>query len=110
MTYILTTSPMYQGLKNNIATRLMQTKLQAWPEGTPDFVTHEVFKNYIQEISRNTGVEELTSYGARVTEIKKEGQKWSLIHTVLGQNSHNIEDQHKLVGFKFTRRKDTHIY
>jgi hypothetical protein len=61
----------------------MQTKLHTWPEGTNDFVSHEVLKQYIQEIAVRTGVGRATTYGARVIEIKKRGHKWSLNYTTL---------------------------
>ncbi|KAF2431629.1 dimethylaniline monooxygenase [Tothia fuscella] len=89
-------SPVYYGLKNNIATSLMQTKQLGWPDGTLDFVTHAVFKNYIQEISSKTGVQSLTKYGARVSAVKKEGLKWSLTYTVLGKDLNEPSQQYEL--------------
>jgi cation diffusion facilitator CzcD-associated flavoprotein CzcO len=81
--YSLRPSPVYKGLKNNVSTRLMQTKLHTWPEGMNDFVSHEVLKQYIQEIAIRAGVERVTSYGSRVTEVKKSGHQWLLNYTTL---------------------------
>ncbi|OCK87034.1 FAD dependent oxidoreductase [Cenococcum geophilum 1.58] len=60
--------PCYLGLTNNVSTRLLQTEVSAWPSGTPDFVHHPVIEDYIQNMSRTTGVDAITLYGARVTD------------------------------------------
>jgi cation diffusion facilitator CzcD-associated flavoprotein CzcO len=82
----------------------MQTKLHTWPEGTTDFVGHEVMKQYIQEISMRTGVERATTYGARVTEVKKMGHKWSLNYTTL--ETQEIK-KHEAVSIRFLCRNYT---
>ena len=63
---------------NNISTPLMRVTLNAWPEGTPDFVNHRALEKYIQDTSRKTGVDGVTVYGARVTDVRKYGSKWKV--------------------------------
>jgi len=76
-------SPAYNGLTNNVATRLMKTKLHDWPEGTEDYVNHRVLKDYIQGIAKKTGVEDSTVFGAKVTRVEKEGKIWSLTYETI---------------------------
>ncbi|KAL5355533.1 hypothetical protein BJX96DRAFT_170761 [Aspergillus floccosus] len=83
--------PAYNSLKNNVPTRLMRVKLGAWPEGTPEFVSHTVMKEYIQTISQSTGVEDATVYGARVTDVYKKGDSWKVHWTVLQDRSGVVE-------------------
>lgn len=99
---------MYQGLKNNVSTRLMQTKLHTWPEGTNDFVGHEILKQYIQDIATKTEIEKAIRYGARVTEINKKGPNWSLNYTRLEPNR-GVE-KHTQVGNYFPVQITTLIY
>jgi len=61
----------------------MKTKLQEWPEGTQDYVNHRILKDYIQSLAKNTGVEESTIFGAKVTTVKKEGKTWTLVYETL---------------------------
>ncbi|PYH42507.1 putative FAD dependent oxidoreductase [Aspergillus saccharolyticus JOP 1030-1] len=75
--------PCYVGLKNNVETTLMRVKLNAWPEGTPEFVSHKVMKEYIQDTSRKAGADGVTIYGARVTSVRKDGHKWHVTWTTL---------------------------
>ncbi|KAJ5413283.1 FAD dependent oxidoreductase [Penicillium sp. CMV-2018d] len=75
--------PCYDSLRNNIATPLLRTTLNDWPENTPDYVNHHVLLEYIQETSKRTGVDKVTEYGALVTKIYKQGQKWQLNWTSL---------------------------
>jgi len=78
-------SPAYHGLTNNVATRLMKTKLHEWPEGTEDYVNHRILKEYIQGIAKKTGVEDSTVFGAKVTKVEKEGKTWSLTYETLAK-------------------------
>ncbi|KAJ5528723.1 hypothetical protein N7527_002116 [Penicillium freii] len=75
--------PCYDSLRNNIATPLLRTTLNNWPENTPDYVNHHVLLEYIQETSESTGVDKVTEYGALVTNIYKQGQKWQVTWTSL---------------------------
>jgi cation diffusion facilitator CzcD-associated flavoprotein CzcO len=63
--------PTYEGLKNNVALPLMKTTLADWPEGLDDFVNQRHLETYIQEISRTTGVHQITEYRTRVEEISR---------------------------------------
>lgn len=56
----------------------MRTKLSAWPDGTADFVPHNILKDYIQHVSKSSGVHESTVYRARVTSLVKSEEKWHL--------------------------------
>ncbi|TLD26093.1 FAD/NAD(P)-binding domain-containing protein [Venturia nashicola] len=91
--------PCYVGLKNNVATRLMKTTLNDWPSGTPDYVSHHVLKDYIQETSRINGVDALTIYGARVVDLIKgpTDKQWDLRFTTLRRDSLNskVEEQER---------------
>ncbi|KAJ9148583.1 Flavin adenine dinucleotide binding [Pleurostoma richardsiae] len=71
--------PCYSSLMNNVSTGMLQTSLLQWPEGTPASVKHYVLKEYIQDISKTTGVNELTHYDTRVKELKKTDGKWNLV-------------------------------
>lgn len=84
-------SPAYDSLKNNVSTPLMRVKLGPWPEGTPDYVSHTVMKEYIQTISQRTGVEDATIYGARVTDVYKKGDAWRVHWTVLRDRAGVVE-------------------
>ncbi|KAL4937216.1 hypothetical protein BDV06DRAFT_232720 [Aspergillus oleicola] len=70
--------PCYYGLKNNVSTPLMRVKLNAWPEETPDFVSHSVLSAYIQDTSVKSGVHDITIYGARVKNLEKRGESWEV--------------------------------
>lgn len=39
----------YEGLKDNVSTRLMKLKLNDWPPGTTGFVNHPVPAAFIRE-------------------------------------------------------------
>ncbi|GES58248.1 pantothenate transporter [Aspergillus terreus] len=86
--------PAYDSLKNNVPTPLMRVKLGPWPEGTPDYVSHTVMKEYIQTISQSTGVEGVTIYGARVTDVYKKGDAWRVHWSVLRDRAGVAERYH----------------
>lgn len=68
--------PCYESLTNNVSTPLLRTKLNAWPEGTAPYVNHHVLKDYIQDTAKKAGVEQITIYGALVTNVLKKADKW----------------------------------
>ncbi|KAE8321610.1 major facilitator superfamily domain-containing protein [Aspergillus sergii] len=78
--------PCYEGLRNNVPTPLIRVKLNAWPEGTPDFVSHDVIKDYIQDTSRKARVDDVTIYGARVKDLRKRGDKWEVVWSTVREN------------------------
>lgn len=88
-------SPCYASLKNNVPTRLLRTKLCAWPEGTEDFVSHCTVKTYIQTIAVQEGVESSIIYGARVTNAKKTEGLWNLTYVALrkGENDEAYREE-----------------
>jgi hypothetical protein len=67
----------------------MRTKLNAWPPGTPDYVSHRVLKEYIQDTAKRTGVEELTIFGANVSKLRKTGNEWIVTYSTLRKDSLN---------------------
>lgn len=77
----------------------MKTTLNSWPVGTPDFTTHDILKDYIQETSRRTGVEEITKYGARVSNIRKENGRWQLSYSTLDTKDGQIQEQQSVETF-----------
>jgi hypothetical protein len=68
--------PCYVSLKNNVSTSLLRTSLGAWPEGTEDFVNHQLFEDYIVSLSRVNGVDVRTHYKTRVEDVKRVGESW----------------------------------
>lgn len=77
----------------------MKTTLNDWPPGTPDYVSHDVLRDYIQETSRINGVDALTIYGARVVDLRKgpKDKQWELRFTTLRRDSSNskVEEQQR---------------
>jgi hypothetical protein len=70
----------------------MRVTLNAWPEGTPDYVSHNVMKEYIQDTSKKTRVEDVTIYGARVKNVLKQGEGWSVTWSTLkGEDAGVVE-------------------
>ena len=82
--------PCYEGLSNNVATRLLALTLNSWKPGTDDFVNHAVLNEYIQETSHKTGVHERTLYRTRVEHISKDGSIWR-VHTSTATKSEGLE-------------------
>lgn len=80
--------PCYEGLMNNVPTRMMRSTLLQWPEGTPDHVTHKEIETYVQELARKTGAQDVTLYNTRVEEAVKrpETGRWSLRSRTLKRN------------------------
>ncbi|KAJ5313290.1 uncharacterized protein N7443_000174 [Penicillium atrosanguineum] len=93
--------PCYESLTNNVSTPLLRTKLNAWPEGTPHYVNHNVLKEYIQDTSKKTGVDDVTIYGALVKQVYKEDQNWHVHWTTLNEESGtgNIVEHQKSAKF-----------
>lgn len=74
----------------------MRVKLNAWPEGTPDFVSHRIMKEYIQDTSKKCGVDTVTIYGARVVNARKEGSTWKVSWTTLHEDRDTGKIEEKL--------------
>ncbi|KAH8668728.1 hypothetical protein BX600DRAFT_435250 [Xylariales sp. PMI_506] len=70
--------PCYKGLRNNVPTSLMRSTLLSYPEGTPDFVTHDVLEAYIQSLAAHTGAQERVQLDTAVDTVFKnpETAKW----------------------------------
>ena len=77
--------PCYEGLSNNVSTRLMKLRINPWPDGTADFVNHRVLNEYIQDTSHKSGVHSRTIYDTRVEKVSKRGhgQAWKVQTTTL---------------------------
>lgn len=82
--------PCYEGLMNNVPTRMMRSTLLQWPKGTPDHTTHNEIEKYVQTLAHETGVQEVTLYNTRVEEVikKPETGSWSLRSSTLHKNEH----------------------
>ncbi|KAJ5413284.1 hypothetical protein N7465_005589 [Penicillium sp. CMV-2018d] len=78
--------PCYYNLKNNVPTPLLEVTLKEWPKDTPDFVKHQVVQQYIEEMSMKAQVHDATIYGARVRNIGKTGENWTVSWSTLQQN------------------------
>lgn len=98
-------------MKNNVGTRMLETTLNQFPNGTEDFVSHAVLKDYIQDTAVKTGVHELTQYDTEVKNISKEGAKWivetATLHSnedgrTLGKSSQSVGEHELLRCFKLT--------
>ncbi|KAF6232137.1 hypothetical protein HO173_009731 [Letharia columbiana] len=86
--------PCYEGLTNNVSTRLMKLKINSWPPGTADFVNHRVLNEYIQDTSYKTGVHLTTKYNTRVEKVFKSGQDWKMQTSTLTRDQgalHRVE-------------------
>ena len=70
--------PCYEGLSNNVSTRLMKLKINSWPSGSADFVNHRVLNDYIQDTASKSGVHSKTRYNTRVEKIFKSGPVWNV--------------------------------
>ncbi|KAL2871159.1 major facilitator superfamily domain-containing protein [Aspergillus lucknowensis] len=91
--------PCYDGLKNNVSTPLMRVKLNAWPQGTPDFVPHTVMKEYIQDTSRKTGVHDITVYGSRVKNVSKIDGSWLVTWSSLEIAGEGVQEREQSSAF-----------
>jgi lysine/ornithine N-monooxygenase len=56
----------------------MKTSLHEWPQGTPDYTTHDVMKNYIQEVTHLFKVHEHIRFQTNVLELKKGDSAWNV--------------------------------
>jgi hypothetical protein len=78
----------------------MRTKLNSWPSGTPDFVTHVVMKEYIQDTSKKAGADSVTIYGARVQKLRKQDDRWEVTWSTLREDERSEivqEEEHRSV-------------
>ncbi|KXJ96473.1 hypothetical protein Micbo1qcDRAFT_114077, partial [Microdochium bolleyi] len=63
--------PAYKGLKNNVPTSLMYSSLQAWPEGTEEFVDRELIAKYIRDLADSTRARDHVVLNTSVESISK---------------------------------------
>ena len=61
-----------------MATPLLETTLNKFPQGTEDFVSHSVLKEYIQDTAIKTEVDAITKYNTEVQNVVKTGDKWAV--------------------------------
>ena len=61
-----------------MATPLLETTLNKFPQGTEDFVSHSVLKDYIQDTAIKTEVDAITKYNTEVQNVVKTGDKWAV--------------------------------
>ncbi|KAF3038594.1 hypothetical protein E8E11_004474 [Didymella keratinophila] len=83
--------PCYIGLKNNVATRLLETTLNKFPSGTDDFVSHSVLKDYIQDTAAKTAVDAVTQYNTDVRNVTKVGSNWTVQTSTLKLHDNGTE-------------------
>jgi hypothetical protein len=69
-----------------VSTRLLETTLHPFPDGTEDYVTHAVLKDYIQATAFIAGVHEVTQYDTEVRKVSKSGKSWSVETATLHTN------------------------
>ncbi|KAF4337141.1 thiol-specific monooxygenase [Fusarium beomiforme] len=72
--------PAYFGLRNNVPTSLLYSNLGPWPKGTEDITGHANIQSYLQNLSKEFGVDDATVFHTRVEDIKKSNDEshWSL--------------------------------
>jgi hypothetical protein len=70
----------------------MRVKLNAWPEGTEDYVSHSVMSAYIQDTSKKSGVHDITIYGARVKDVSKNEGVWEITWSKLEQENGELKE------------------
>ncbi|KAH7253367.1 hypothetical protein B0J15DRAFT_513588 [Fusarium solani] len=75
--------PAYSGLKNNVPTSLLYSNLKPWPKGTPENVSHWEIAKYLQNLSTENGLDEVTLYNTRVESATKslDGSTW-IVRTI----------------------------
>lgn len=96
--------PCYENLKTNVPTQLMAVTLLDVPLATPEYVPHGTVLEYIQKISSKYGVSNVTTYGARVEDVKKLGDKWALTWTMAPKHNEDgylVEGEHQSVSQNF---------
>lgn len=52
--------------------------MNKFPQGTEDFVSHSVLKDYIQDTAAKTAVDAVTHYNTEVQNVTKKGSKWAV--------------------------------
>ncbi|KAF5004870.1 hypothetical protein FDECE_8652 [Fusarium decemcellulare] len=72
--------PCYSGLKNNVPTNLLYSNLKPWPTETEENVTHWEIEKYLQDLSAESGLNDVTFYNTRVEHAEKsiDKTKWIL--------------------------------
>lgn len=72
--------PCYAGLRNNVPTSLLYSSLGAWPAGTGDITGHLNIERYLQGLSADNGVDDITLFNTRVEDAKKsrDGKTWEI--------------------------------
>lgn len=72
--------PAYKGLRNNVPTSLLYSSLGPWPQGTEDITGHVQIQSYLQGLSTQHGVDDVTVFHTRVEDAKKseDGSHWNL--------------------------------
>ena len=95
---LISHSPAYSGLMNNVPTSLQEMKGHPWPPGTESYVNVRIKQQYIQSYSKSFNVEPLIRYNTRVEKLSKVGSKWEVRSTTLirdgsqrGQKARSIE-------------------
>ncbi|KAI5203897.1 dimethylaniline monooxygenase [Aureobasidium subglaciale] len=85
--------PCYQGLHNNVSTPEMKLRAHDWKPDTPDFVTHNVLAEYIQDTADANNVLANISFRSRVNRIEKKEKKWEVNVSKLVNNEIETSSQ-----------------
>lgn len=75
--------PCYEGLVTNVPIAMSEFKNQPWEHGTPDFVNHQLVKNYIQAAAPRSGPQTSYLYITRVERMWRRESKWQVQSTAL---------------------------
>lgn len=79
--------PAYKGLKNNVPTSLMHSTLQAWPDGTEDYVNNTLIVGYIRDLADSTGAREHVVLNTSVESIRKEHEEDDKLDSLSGEDA-----------------------
>jgi hypothetical protein len=96
-----------------VATPLLETTLNKFPQGTDDFVSHSVLKDYIQDTATKTEVDAITKYNTEVQNVVKTDDKWAVqtayLHTTdSGALSQEISTDVSVIHYSQTHPPNTH--
>lgn len=93
------TSPCYAGLINNIPTPVMRSSLLHWPEGTGEFVTHDVIRQYVEDIASQNSVRDNIQFDTRVESVAKSNgeDKWTV-------ETSKLQESESGSGYRFEKK------
>ncbi|CAO3588013.1 unnamed protein product [Absidia cylindrospora] len=74
-------TPCYQSLRNNVATPLLKYKDLDWPTDTPWFTTHDKILTYLQDYSKQFGLDDITEFNTSLEKLTELPQQagWKVL-------------------------------